>query len=192
MTRTIAASEIRPQATMELVQGDITTEETDAIVNAAGPRLSHGGGVAAAIARKAGPALVAESHTWVEEHGPVGHERPAYTTAGDLPCKVVIHAVGPVWGDGDEDQKLRTTVAGALGRAGELQLESVSLPAISTGIYGFPLHRAADIILQSVQAYLLEHRDSSVKWVRVVLYDQAAAGTFLQSWQELFDPSTAS
>lgn len=192
MTRTIAAKEIRPQATLELVQGDITAEETDAIVNAAGPRLEHSGGVAAAIARRAGPALVAESRTWVAEHGPVGHERPAYTTAGDLPCRVVIHAVGPVWGRGDEDQKLRTTVAGALGLADEMQLESISLPAISTGIYGFPVRRAADIILQSVQDYLLETHESSLKRVRVVLYDQAAADTFLESWQKLFDPTTAS
>jgi O-acetyl-ADP-ribose deacetylase (regulator of RNase III) len=183
MTTILANKEIRPQVSMQLVQGDITSVETGAIVNAAGSRLSHGGGVAAAIARKAGPTLVEESRAWVKEHGPVNHEQPAHTTGGELPCKFVIHAVGPVWGSGNEDQKLKMAVRGALARAAELGLESVSLPAISTGIFGFPMPRAADIILQTTHDYLHDTHDIPVKLVRVFVYDQAAASTFLDSWQ---------
>lgn len=183
MNEIITQKVIRPGVTLQLVQGDITVEETEGIVNAAGESLSHGGGVAAAIARKAGPELVAESRAWVAEHGPVGHAEPAYTTAGDLPCKVVIHAVGPVWGRGDEDEKLRLAIRGALQRATEFQLESLALPAISTGIFGFPMRRAADIHLQTIKQYLSEQRDSSLNQVRIVLYDQTAVRAFQESWQ---------
>ena len=185
MNTILVEKEIQSQVKIALVKGDITTEETDAIVNAAGKRLSHGGGVAAAIARKAGSELVHESQAWVAEHGPVGHEKPAHTTAGDLPSKYVIHAVGPIWGSGDEDHKLHQAIYGALQRASELELESLSLPAISTGIFGFPMRRAADIHLRTLLEYLDEHPESSLKQVRIVLYDQEAVQAFQDSWQEI-------
>ena len=87
-------------------QGDITLAETEAIVNAANKRLRHGGGVAGAIARRGGPAIQAESAMWVAEHGPISADKPAFTSGGEMACKYVIHAVGPVWGEGDEDEKL--------------------------------------------------------------------------------------
>jgi len=92
--------------TIQIVQGDITTESVDVIVNAANEHLQHGGGVAWAISKKGGPAIQTESDAWIRQHGLVSHAHPAWTSGGLLPAKYVIHAVGPVWGDGDEDNKL--------------------------------------------------------------------------------------
>ena len=86
---------------LQIVQGDITVEEVDAIVNAANEQLAHGGGVAWAISKKGGPKIQEESDAWIRKHGPVSHAHPAWTSGGHLPAKYVIHAVGPVWGDGD-------------------------------------------------------------------------------------------
>src|SRR5689334_12398437 len=112
---------------LQIFQGDITTESLDAIVNAANSRLQHGGGVAWAIALHGGPAIQEQSDEWVRIHGPVSHAEPAFTGAGDLPCRYVIHAVGPVWGEGDDDNKLAAAVGGALRRADELGLHSLAL-----------------------------------------------------------------
>src|SRR5215213_10192708 len=95
---------------IQIVQGDITIEEVDAIVNAANEHLQHGGGVAWAISKKGGSAIQQESDFWIRQHGSVPHARPAWTSGGLLPAKYVIHAVGPVWGDGDEDNKLEAAV----------------------------------------------------------------------------------
>src|SRR5512142_2026007 len=105
---------------VQLVQGDLTTEEVGAIVNAANEHLQHGGGVAWAISKKGGPAIQRESDSWIRHHGPVTHARPAWTSGGLLPATYVIHAVGPVWGDGDEDHKLAAAVTGSLQVAEEL------------------------------------------------------------------------
>jgi len=168
---------------LELVNGDITQEKVDAIINAANSHLSHGGGVAAAIARNGGQVIYDESREWVKKHGPVSHAEPAYTGGGNLPSRYVIHAVGPVWGDGDEDEKLRITVLGVLKRAEELELNSIALPAISTGIYGFPLERAAHIFLDTFQQYFSEHPASRINTVRMVLYDRNSQEVF----QKAFD-----
>src|SRR5215210_71098 len=100
--------------TIQIVQGDITIEDVDAIVNAANEHLQHGGGVAWAISKAGGPTVQQESDKWIQQHGPVSHSHPAWTSAGLLPAKYVIHAVGPVWGDGDEDNKLADAVTGCL------------------------------------------------------------------------------
>src|SRR5919109_2306414 len=89
--------------TVQIVQGDITTEEVDAIVNAANEYLQHGGGVARMISAKGGPAIQTESDAWIRQHGRVPHAAPAWTSGGRLPAKYVIHAVGPIWGNGGED-----------------------------------------------------------------------------------------
>src|SRR5574338_248662 len=107
--------------TLQIVQGDITIEEVDAIVNAANEYLQHGGGVARTISKSGGPSIQKESDTWVREHGRVPHANPAWTSGGRLPAKYVIHAVGPVWGDGDEDHKLEAAVTGSLRVADELK-----------------------------------------------------------------------
>jgi len=167
-----------------LVAGDITAMPVDAIVNAANSRLAHGGGVAAVIARKGGSVIWKQSQAWVREHGPVPHHRPAYTECGHLPCRYVIHAVGPVWrgGDDEEDAKLRAAVQGALQRAQELGLTSIAFPAISTGIYGFPKARAAAVFYDAVEDYFAAHPESPLKDVRLVLYDRPTLDAFLRVW----------
>src|SRR5512143_4256941 len=138
---------------IQIVQGDITTEAVDAIVNAANEHLQHGGGVAWAISKKGGSTIQKESDAWIRHHGAVSHARPAWTSGGQLPAKYVIHAVGPVWGDGDEDNKLESAVTGSLRVAEELKCSSIALPAISTGIFGFPKERAAEIIFSTLETY---------------------------------------
>jgi O-acetyl-ADP-ribose deacetylase (regulator of RNase III) len=173
--------------TFQLVQGDITAETTEAIVNAANPALRHGAGVAGAILRRGGPVIQQESEAWVREHGPVSHAAPAWTSAGSLPCRYVIHAVGPVWGDGDEDAKLAAAVSGSLSVAESLGLASLALPAISTGIFGFPKERAAQVTLTTVRDYFSTRPSSGLKQVRLVLYDTSTLDAFLRIWHDHFD-----
>jgi O-acetyl-ADP-ribose deacetylase len=166
----------------QIVQGDITTEETDAIVNAANERLQHGGGVAWAISRRGGPAIQKESDQWIREHGLVPHSHPAWTSGGHLPAKYVIHAVGPVWGEGDEEKKLREAVTVSLQVANELKCSSLAMPAISTGIFGFPKDRAAEIIFSAIEDYA-GNNSSSLKMIKLVLLDQSTLDVFLNSFQ---------
>jgi putative ATPase len=172
--------------TLQLAQGDITAETTDAIVNAANALLQHGAGVAGAILRRGGPAIQQESDAWVKMHGPVSHAAPAWTTGGALPCRIVIHAVGPVWGDGEEDAKLAAAITGSLRVAGELELASIAFPAISTGIFGFPKERAAGVMLAALQEYF--GKPSGVHLVRLVLYDSSTITAFEKAWHDHFDP----
>ena len=171
--------------TLQLVRGDITAETTDAIVNAANAHLQHGAGVAGAILRRGGPVIQRESDAWVKAHGPVSHAAPAWTTGGDLPCQIVIHAVGPVWGDGDEDSKLAEAVTGSLRVADEMGLASIAFPAISTGIFGFPKERAAGVMFASIREYL--DRPTSLKLVRLVLYDASTITVFGKTWHDHFN-----
>ena len=165
--------------TIQIIQGDITTEEVDAIVNAANEHLQHGGGVAWAISKRGGPTIQQESDEWVQTKGPVSHAHPAWTSGGQLPAKYVIHAVGPIWGRGDEDAKLSEAVIGSLQVADELKLKSIAFPAISTGIFGFPKERAAKVILTAVETYFEENISSGIEIVKLVLFDQSTAGAFL-------------
>jgi len=168
---------------LQIVQGDITTEEVDAVVNAANEHLQHGGGVAWAISKKGGPAIQKESDVWVRKHGRVPHARPAWTSGGRLPAKYVIHAVGPVWGDDDEDSKLESAVTGSLRAAEELKCSSIALPAISTGIFGFPKDRAAGIIFSAIEKHFVENPSSGLRQVRIVLFDQATIEIFVNQWK---------
>jgi len=168
-----------------LAQGDITGEAVEAIVNAANSRLQHGGGVAGAILRRGGEEIQRESDAWVRQHGAVTHAEPAYTRAGRLLCRYVIHAVGPVWGEGDEDAKLAAAVTGSLRRAAELGLQSLAMPAISTGIFGFPIERAARVMLDAIRGYLEVEASTSLRQVRLVLYDQPTLDAFSAQWLRL-------
>lgn len=170
---------------LEIAQGDLTEEALDAIVNAANAHLWHGGGVAGAILRKGGSLIQEESNAWVREHGPVSHAHPAYTSAGKLPCLYVIHAFGPVWGEGDEDAKLAAAVSGSLSVASRLGLHSMALPAISTGIFGFPKERAARIILAAILDYIDGNPETSLKLVRLTLFDQETLEAFCSAWKEI-------
>lgn len=172
---------------LEIAQGDLTEESLDAIVNAANAHLQHGGGVAGAIVRKGGYPIQEESNAWVRKYGPVSHAQPANTGAGKLPCRYVIHAVGPVWGEGDEDAKLQAAVSGSLTVASRLGLHSIALPAISTGIFGFPKERAARIILVAIRDYLQDNPDSSLNLVRLTLFDQETLDAFRVGWNEMVE-----
>ena len=188
MNEVLRETILRAGARFQLVRGDITVEQVDAIVNAANAHLMHGGGVAAVIARKGGVVVRRQSRAWVREHGPVTHAQPAYTEAGNLPCRYVIHAVGPVWrgGEAGEDEALRVTVAGLLRRAAELKLKSIAFPAISTGIFGYPKARAAAVILAAVEAYFERADASGLQIVRLVLYDRPTVDAFLAVWEARF------
>ena len=167
--------------TLQIVQGDITTEKVDAIVNAANEHLQHGGGVAWTISRRGGPDIQRESDEWIRTKGTVSHAHPAWTSGGQLPAKTVIHAVGPVWGVGEEDAKLSAAVSGSLCVADELELKSIAFPAISTGIFGFPKERAATVMLKSITKYFSKE-SSSINIVRLVLFDDATIEAFLNAW----------
>ena len=172
---------------LEILQGDITQQQVDAIVNAANQNLLHGGGVASTILRKGGPTIQRESERWVAEHGPVNHANPAYTSAGDLPCKYVIHAVGPMWGQGLEHARLAATVHASLRLAESLGLHSLALPAISTGIFGFPVDQAAQVILDSIGGYYDQNPTSPLILIRLVLFDLPTLQVFettLMNWKE--------
>jgi O-acetyl-ADP-ribose deacetylase (regulator of RNase III) len=182
MRMLLAVKSFHDGRSLELVQGDITAEKVDAIVNAANARLQHGGGVAAVISLRGGPLVQQESDAWVRRHGPVTHARPAVTTAGTLPCRFILHAVGPVWGEGDEDAKLRSAVTGCLACAEELQLGSLALPAISTGIFGFPKERAAAIILGAIAAHFDRGWRACLQIVRIMVYDPPTAAAFAAAW----------
>ncbi len=128
-----------------------------------------------------------ESDQWLEENGPVQHASPAYTSGGDLPCKYVIHAVGPIWGEGDEDKKLAEVVAGSLVLGDQLGLSSIAFPAISTGIFRFPIERAAKIILEAFRTYIKQNPAANLGQIRLVLYDQQSLYVFLRIAESVFD-----
>ncbi|HXX57864.1 MAG TPA: macro domain-containing protein [Thermodesulfovibrionales bacterium] len=160
--------------TLRLVQGDITERDVDAIVNAANSHLQHGGGVAGAIVRKGGSIIQEES----DRIGFVPVGNAAVTGAGRLPARYVIHAVGPRMGEGDEDNKLRNAVLNSLKLASGKGLKSISLPAISSGIFGFPKERCAAILVREVAAYLRETPKTSLELVEFCVYDDLTAGLF--------------
>ncbi len=174
---------------LQIVQGDLIRETTDAVVNAANSRLQHGGGIAGAILRGGGYEIQHESDLWIANHGLVEHAHPAVTSGGNLPARLIIHAVGPVWGSGDEDAKLEAAFLGSFEKAGELCLESLAVPALATGIFGFPKPRAAKIFYLTLGAYYQAHPNSTLKLVRLVIIDEETLNAFLDVWRELH-PST--
>lgn len=135
---------------LDLLEGDITDLEVDALVNAANEHLQLGAGVAGAIRERGGPSIQEEC----DRIGgtPVG--TAVMTGAGKLPARQVIHAVGPRYGEGDEDRKLSAAVRSALALADRNALKSIALPAISTGTFGFPVDRAARVMLTEIHRYI--------------------------------------
>ena len=172
------------EATIYLAMGDITRESTDAIVNAANEWLSPGGGVCGAIHRVGGPAIAAECLRI--GHCPTGEARS--TTGGRLRAHYVIHAVGPVWRGGEhgEPDLLASAYRASLDRADELGLTSIAFPAISTGIYGYPVLEAARIALRAVRDWLLA--DGSIRTVVFVLYDERSLDAFERALGEIAEP----
>jgi O-acetyl-ADP-ribose deacetylase (regulator of RNase III) len=166
---------------LELIEGDITKLDTDAIVNAANERLAHGGGVAAAIARSGGPAIQRESNEWVRKRGRVPTGSAAMTSGGDLRADYVIHAVGPVYGSMSPSkaaQQLASAVRSALQMADEHDLQSIALPAISTGIFGYPLTEAAHVMLKSAVDYVKS--GTGLERIVFCLYGPSAFDAFVK------------
>jgi O-acetyl-ADP-ribose deacetylase (regulator of RNase III) len=164
---------------LELVEGDITELAPDAIVNAANERLAHGGGVAGIISRRGGPTIQRESDAWVRQHGRVATGSAAITSGGGLNARYVIHAVGPIY-DGTlrSAELLASATRAALKMADEHGLKSIALPAISTGIFGYPLEEAARIMLEASIAYLRD--ETALERVIFCLYGQRAFDVFVR------------
>lgn len=165
--------------TVELVQGDITELETDAIVNAANSQLILGAGVAGAIRRKGGPTIQEECLT-------IGHcdvGGAVITGGGELKARHVIHAVGPRMGEGSEAGKLANAVRASLNLMEQHGLHSIALPAISTGIFGYPLEACADVMLRVIFDYTYEELES-LNHVIVCLYDAQAFGVFAAEFEK--------
>jgi putative ATPase len=169
--------------TVRAVQGDLTALEVDAIVNAANEYLQHGGGVAAAIVRAGGPAIQEESDRWVARHGPLRPGVAAVTSAGAMPARFVVHVAGPRYRDGRDDEGLlRAAVRAALDAAAGTGCRTVALPAISAGIFGYPLDRAARVIAAEAAARAAETDD--LDEILLVGYDDAAVAAFTAALEE--------
>ena len=153
-----------PGGLFQVVQGNLLEEPVDAIVNAANGMLAHGGGVAGIISRAAGPVLQEESDRIVHERGPFETGSAVVTTAGKLPFKGVIHAVGPRFGEGDEEAKLVRALLSSFACAREHGWRSISFPAVSSGIFSVPLEICA-------RAYVKSVRDAKLEVVRLCLRD---------------------
>lgn len=149
---------------IKLVQGDITELDTDVIVNAANAQLILGGGVAGAIRRKGGPKIQEEC----DKKSPTFVGGAVITTGGNLKAKHVIHAVGPRMGEGNEDEKLKNATLNSLKLMDEHDLKSIAFPAISTGIFGYPIDKCAKIMIATAKDYLSE--DTQIEVVIFCLY----------------------
>jgi O-acetyl-ADP-ribose deacetylase (regulator of RNase III) len=167
------------QSLIELMQGDITELNTDAIVNAANASLVLGGGVAGAIRRRGGPEIQEEC----SKIGGTAVGGAVITGGGELPAKYVIHAVGPRYGEEHEDEKLKDATLNSLALADKHQVKSVAFPAISTGIFGFPKDRCAVIMLSTTIAYL--EGPTQLEKVIFCLYDKETHEIFESSLRQL-------
>jgi O-acetyl-ADP-ribose deacetylase (regulator of RNase III) len=161
-------------STIRLVSTDITERVVDAIVNAANRHLQHGGGVAGAIVRKGGQVIQDES----DKIGCVPVGSAAITTGGRLKARYVIHAVGPRMGEGDEDNKLKKAINGVFALAVEHGLRSISVPAISAGIFGFPKDRCARILVAETIEFLRRNPAGALELVEFCIFDSEAYSFF--------------
>ncbi|OGN90003.1 MAG: O-acetyl-ADP-ribose deacetylase [Chloroflexi bacterium RBG_13_46_14] len=158
--------------TLSIIQGDITVQKTDAIVNAANSGLMGGGGVDGAIHRAGGPVILEECKQIVKKQGRLPTGKAVITTGGNLPARYVIHTVGPVWNGGKngEPELLASAYRESLAIAADRTLESVSFPSISTGVYGYPVEKAASVAVSAVKEFLRNH-ETSIKEIVFVLFD---------------------
>ncbi len=170
MERTVRGKVIR------LIQGDLTEQAVDAIVNAANVHLVLGGGVAGAIRSKGGPSIQEECN----RIGGTTVGQAVVTGAGKLKARYVIHAVGPSYGEGNEDDKLRGATLNSLKRATEKGMRSLAFPAISTGIFGFPKDRCADIMLETTRSFF-ETVETSLEEVVFCLWSKDDLGIFAKA-----------
>jgi O-acetyl-ADP-ribose deacetylase (regulator of RNase III) len=180
------------QTKLAIIQGDITKQATDAIVNAANPSLMGGGGVDGAIHRAGGPAILEECKKIVAQQGILPTGKAVITTGGNLKAKYVIHTVGPIWrgGRGNEAEFLGSAYYECLKLATGNKLASVSFPSISTGAYGYPVDEAAKIAVSNVVSFL-KKQATSLKDVVVVLFDSWTYQSYCSALQEVMGGSQA-
>lgn len=174
---------------IEVVQNDLTKEKVDAIVNAANSWLKHGGGVAGAVVKAGGNQIQVESDEYVTKNGPVKTGGIAVTGPGNLPCKVVIHTVGPVWegGQKDEDDNLHNALFNSLSECHTRCLRSVAVPAISSGIFGFPKKRCAKVLFSAALEFFRSEPKSTINLVRFTNFDKATVEIFKEAAADLND-----
>jgi O-acetyl-ADP-ribose deacetylase (regulator of RNase III) len=173
---------------VSIIQGDITRQATDAIVNAANSSLMGGGGVDGAIHRAGGPAILEECKKIVARQGRLPTGKAVITTGGNLKAQYVIHTVGPIWhgGSGNEAELLRSAYHECLKLATEKKLASISFPSISTGAYGYPVDEAAKIAVSTVVSFLKEQA-ASLKDVVFVLFDSRTYQSYYSALQAYLD-----
>jgi O-acetyl-ADP-ribose deacetylase (regulator of RNase III) len=169
---------------LSAVQADLTRQEVDAVVNAANEHLAHGGGLAGAIVRAGGRQIQEESDRWVAEHGSLSPGTAAITGAGRMPARMVIHVAGPRYRAGqDNDGLLRVAARAALDAAAGHGCRTVAMPAISAGIFGYPLAEATRVIAAACAAWAGEH-PGALEEIRLVGFDTAAADGFAAGLEE--------
>jgi len=173
------------KAKLSIMQGDITLQATDAIVNAANSSLMGGGGVDGAIHRAGGPAILEECRRIVARQGRLPPGQAVITTAGDMKARHVIHTVGPIWQGGSqgEAETLASAYRESLKLAAAKNLTSISFPSISTGAYGYPVDKAARIALQTVIQFL--SKETSIREVVFVLYDGRTYEAYATALKEI-------
>jgi len=180
--QTAILAEVRfdDERVFRVAQGNLLAEPVEASVNAANGMLAHGGGVAGIISRAAGPALQQESDRIVRERGPFQTGSAVVTTAGNLPFKGVIHAVGPRYGEGDEEVKLVRALTSAFRCAHDARWTSVAFPAVSSGIFAVPLEICARAYLGAVRAWFRAESATPLCNVRLCLRDQPVIDAVLK------------
>ncbi len=177
MKPTILQSRQHGRCRLEAVLGDITELPVDAVVNAANTHLAHGGGLAGAIVRRGGQVIQEESNRLA----PVPVGGAVTTSAGALPCRWVIHAVGPRWGEGEEQAKLCSAVRSSLDQAQQLGTVSLALPAISTGIFGYPKADGTRTIVNETISWLTKNTESVLELIQLAAFDQPTANLFAEA-----------
>jgi O-acetyl-ADP-ribose deacetylase (regulator of RNase III) len=178
-------SRIINRSRLSIIQGDITRQDTDAIVNAANSSLMGGGGVDGAIHHAGGPAILEECRKIVARQGRLPAGQAVITTAGNMASRYVIHTVGPIWhgGTAGEAALLASAYRESLKLAAENNLTTISFPSISTGAYSYPLDEAAHIALETVATFLTE--DSSIEEVVFVLFDSRTFEAYAAALEHL-------
>ena len=147
-------------ANVIVVEGDVTRQAVEAVVNSANESLQHNEGVATAMVRTGGRVIQEESDTWIRENGPVAPGGVAVTTGGMLQASHIIHAVGPYFDEGSSDPVLAAAVMKALDAAADHGLRSIAFPLISSGLRGYPAPRAAEVMTAAVREWLSDHADT--------------------------------
>ena len=179
------------QAKLRIVQGDITKQDTDAIVNAANSSLMGGGGVDGAIHRAGGPAILEECKQIVARQGRLPTGKAVMTAGGNIKARYVIHTVGPIWRGGDkgEPELLASAYQESLKLAMENQLSSISFPSISTGVYGYPVDKASRVAIGVVIAFL-RRSVTSIREIVFVLFDSQTLRAYSSALKEVIGLSS--